>query len=41
MPHPDGNYNESMGWTRPRLLAYKTEWYDASLDHKGDAHPCP
>ena len=22
-----------MGWTGPRLLAYKNEWFDASLDH--------
>jgi hypothetical protein len=27
----------AMGWTRPRLLAYKNEWYDASLDHEGPA----
>jgi len=26
-----------MGWTRPRLLAYLNEWYDASLDHDGPA----
>jgi hypothetical protein len=26
-----------MGWTTPRLLAYKNEWYDASLDHRGPA----
>ena len=26
-----------MGWTRARLLAYKNEWYDASLDHEGPA----
>ena len=26
-----------MGWTRPRLLVYKNEWFDASLDHEGPA----
>ena len=26
-----------MGWTRPRLLAYKNEWCDVSLDHEGAA----
>lgn len=26
-----------MGWTRPRLLAYKNEWFDDSLDHEGPA----
>ena len=27
-----------MGWTKPRLLAYGNEWFDASLDHKGPAY---
>jgi hypothetical protein len=26
-----------MGWTQPRLLAYKSKWSDASLDHRGPA----
>jgi hypothetical protein len=26
-----------MGWTRPRLLAYRHEWFNASLDHDGPA----
>jgi hypothetical protein len=26
-----------MGWTKPRLLAYKKEWSDMSLDHQGPA----
>ena len=33
----DGDYNGPMGWARARLLAYKNEWYDASLDHEGPA----
>jgi hypothetical protein len=26
-----------MAWTKPRLLAYKNDWYDAILDHDGPA----
>ncbi len=26
-----------MGWTSPGLLAFKTEWFDATLDHDGPA----
>ena len=26
-----------MGWTKARLLAYKKDWFDASLDHDGPA----
>jgi hypothetical protein len=26
-----------MGWTRARLLAYKNDWFDASLDYEGPA----
>lgn len=26
-----------MGWTNPRLLANKEEWFDASLDREGPA----
>ena len=26
-----------MGWTKPRLIAYKGEWFDDSFDHAGHA----
>lgn len=26
-----------MGWTQPRLLAYRNEWFDETLDHCGPA----
>jgi hypothetical protein len=29
--------SKGMGWTKPRLLAYKNKWFDASLDHDGPA----
>lgn len=26
-----------MGWTKPRILAHKNDWFDASLDNDGPA----